>query len=190
MAFLSNLTLVVDTSALVAVAMREQGWEAFRTVLRFQADLKISAATYLELRIVMMRRLGESGIGLVDSVLATATATIIPVDAELASIAAGSLRPLRQGPSPGRAQLWRLLLLRTRQIPQRATPLQGRRLRQDRHTSRVYERSLGQPQLPQQKRIVHGNLTQVVIPSARPAMPCVHIRMQQQRSIRIRLQRP
>lgn len=82
-----NPSVVIDTSAVIAVLLGEPESDAFGALLATEPDPVMSAATLLEASIVMQAKKGAAGTGLLDSLLAAAGVRIIAVDAEQAMLA-------------------------------------------------------------------------------------------------------
>ncbi|MCL4671666.1 MAG: type II toxin-antitoxin system VapC family toxin [Sphingomonadaceae bacterium] len=79
--------IAVDTSALMAVLLREPELEHMISVLERADRVVISAGTLVELRLVAFRRFGASLAAEVDVSLELFGINIIPVDREQADIA-------------------------------------------------------------------------------------------------------
>lgn len=93
--------MIVDTSALVAVALQEDGWERIVILLDRSEDSKISAMTLLELRIVLSSdRLNLAH--LVDDLLRRYRVNAIDFTAAHADEAARAYRRFGRGRHPAR----------------------------------------------------------------------------------------
>jgi len=79
--------LVVDTSALVAILLAEEGWRDFRDKLARASRVLISAANLLETRMVILSRLKSDGITELDIMIRQLGINIVPVDERLSNIA-------------------------------------------------------------------------------------------------------
>ena len=79
--------MVIDTSALVAILTREQSAERLMAAIDDDTRRLISAATVVELSLVMLGRYGEAGDGQIDRLLAAIHATVVPVDKDHVSLA-------------------------------------------------------------------------------------------------------
>ncbi len=79
--------MVIDTSALAAILFGEATAE--RLIASVDSDRRrlVSAATVVELTLVVLGRVGEAGESQLDRLLAAIDAEIVPVDAEQATIA-------------------------------------------------------------------------------------------------------
>lgn len=79
--------MVIDTSAMVAILFSEPAAE--RLIAAVDADSRrlVSAATVVELSLVILGRVGEAGEPQLDRLLADIGATISPVDEEQVAIA-------------------------------------------------------------------------------------------------------
>jgi len=93
-------SLVVDTSAAVAVILGEPGSEELAVCLENALARLMSAATRVELGIVIEARLGPAGQDVVDRFLRDAKVEIMPVDADLAARAMSGWRRYRKGRHP------------------------------------------------------------------------------------------
>ena len=94
--------IVVDTSAIIAVAKREPGWEAVVDVLAEQRVVLISATTLAETLIVAGRR----GIGFeVAEVLDDIEVTVEPVTADTARRVATAYARWGKGVDPAKLNL-------------------------------------------------------------------------------------
>jgi hypothetical protein len=103
--------MVIDTSAIAAIAFNEPEAETFERKVVDAPRRFISAATILELTIVIEARLSEVGAAELDVWLYKAGVEIVAVDADQIAVAKAWLAPLRQRPAFGGTELWRLLLL-------------------------------------------------------------------------------
>ena len=84
--------MIVDTSAIVAIALGEPGAEDLREALAHSPNSRISAPSYVELCAVLQRR-NRPEIGrLVDRLLAAYGIEIETFDAEQARVAAQAYR--------------------------------------------------------------------------------------------------
>jgi ribonuclease VapC len=93
-------SLVVDTSAAVAVIFGEPGSDVLAARLEEALARLMSAAIRVELGIVIEARLGPAGQDIVDRFLRDATVDIVPVDADLASRAMSGWRRYGKGRRP------------------------------------------------------------------------------------------
>lgn len=76
--------MIVDTSALIAILRKEQGYESFIETLLKTDCVRISAATLLESRMVANR---DKGLTELEELLATLETEVIPFDQSQAEIA-------------------------------------------------------------------------------------------------------
>jgi ribonuclease VapC len=93
-------SLVVDTSAAVAVILGEPGSDVLAARLEEALARLMSAAIRVELGIVIEARLGPAGQDIVDRFLRDAKVDIVPVDADLASRAMSGWRRYGKGRHP------------------------------------------------------------------------------------------
>jgi len=71
--------MVIDTSALVAILTREPSSERLLAAIDGEPRRLISAATVVELSLVMLGRYGEMGDGHIDRLLTGIGATVVPL---------------------------------------------------------------------------------------------------------------
>ena len=81
------MTIVVDTSALIAVAFLEPGFEPLEAALIVQDRPVISAATLLEASMVVHARHRERGLAALDELLADMAVDTVAVDFTQAIVA-------------------------------------------------------------------------------------------------------
>ena len=70
--------IAVDTSAIVAIILREPERVQFRRALRFAGKALISAVSVVEARMVIRGRRGDRGIALIDGLLRLPSFEIVP----------------------------------------------------------------------------------------------------------------
>ncbi|WP_026614438.1 type II toxin-antitoxin system VapC family toxin [Ensifer aridi] len=92
--------MVIDTSAIVAIAFNEPEAETYEQKVVDAARRFISAATVLELAIVIEARLGEAGAAELDLWLYKAGVEIVAVDAEQIAVAKRAWRTYGKGRHP------------------------------------------------------------------------------------------
>jgi ribonuclease VapC len=92
--------IVVDTSALVAILLREPDAARFATALAAASKRVLSAVTRVELSLVMEGRKGEAGREAVDILLRDGDFVIAAVSPEQASIAIEAFRRFGKGRHP------------------------------------------------------------------------------------------
>jgi ribonuclease VapC len=95
--------VVVDSSALVSVLLRERGFERLAGALEQAPVLRVSAVTRVEASIVMLRYHGEAGIAAVDRLLTQYGAAVDGVTPAHALTARSAF--LRYGKGRHRARL-------------------------------------------------------------------------------------
>ena len=99
-------TVVVDSSALVALALGEPGHESVAALLREAPRLSMSAATYVECAIVLDSRLGPATRAKWDLLLDLYGISVIPLDAQQAHVARQAHQAFGRGSgSPARLNL-------------------------------------------------------------------------------------
>ncbi len=79
--------MVIDTSALLAILFDESDARSFAEAIQADAAPIMSAATRLELDIVIIHRLGAAGLEHIDALMDAAGIDIEPVTAEQSSVA-------------------------------------------------------------------------------------------------------
>ncbi|UFU04267.1 type II toxin-antitoxin system VapC family toxin [Ruania suaedae] len=88
--------MIVDTSALVAVLLGEGDAEAIADALA-RGPVRISAATLVEARVVLLATVGPEGRRRLDALLQEAEVEVVPTDAAQADIAADAYRDYGKG---------------------------------------------------------------------------------------------
>ncbi|MFT4166529.1 MAG: type II toxin-antitoxin system VapC family toxin [Microlunatus sp.] len=95
------MQLVIDTSALASVVFGEADASAMAAVIAANVgDLNLSAATLVESEIVVESRQGPAALNDLRILLRATAVTIVPVDAEQASLAAAAWRRFGKGRHP------------------------------------------------------------------------------------------
>lgn len=92
--------MVIDTSAIVSIAFNEPDAETYEQKVVDAPRRFISAATILELAIVIEARLGEAGAAELDLWLYKAGVEIVAVDAEQIAVARRAWRAFGKGRHP------------------------------------------------------------------------------------------
>lgn len=88
--------MIVDSSALIAILLREPEAESYATALA-RHSVRISAATLVEVRIVVEAKAGPTARRRLDALLRLVGAEIVAVDEEQATIAADAYRDFGRG---------------------------------------------------------------------------------------------
>jgi ribonuclease VapC len=91
--------MILDTSALVAVALREPGFEIFDEAIA-ASPCRVSAPTFVEVSIVLETRTGAQGVLLWEAMLRRANVTIEPFTEEHALIARRAFADYGKGRHP------------------------------------------------------------------------------------------
>lgn len=94
--------MVIDSSALIAVLLRERPEARLREVLVEVTPLRLSAASLLEVGIVLHRRAGDEGEARLDRLLQRLDVDIVPVTREHAEIARAAYRRFGKGRHPAK----------------------------------------------------------------------------------------
>lgn len=89
--------IVLDTSALVAILSDEPERRAFNLAIEKAASRFISAASLLELKMVLFARFGPQASNAVDAFIARADIRVEPVTAQSAEIAFDAFRRFGRG---------------------------------------------------------------------------------------------
>jgi ribonuclease VapC len=89
--------MVVDTSALLAVLLNEVDAPAFRLAMEADPVRLLSAASSVEIGIVIEARVGEAGGRELDLLLQKAAIEVVAVDAEQADLARQAFRRFGKG---------------------------------------------------------------------------------------------
>lgn len=92
--------MVIDPSALLAVLQDEPERRAFNEAIEAATDRWLSAASFVELSIVMEARLGAEGIRNLDLFLATAGIELVAFDVSQARIGREAFRRFGKGRHP------------------------------------------------------------------------------------------
>ena len=89
--------MVIDTSALLAILANEPEERHFSRMMVLTPPALVSAATYLEARIVAEARWGRAGVRDLKQLMGTASISIVPFDAEQAEVAADAYAKYGKG---------------------------------------------------------------------------------------------
>jgi ribonuclease VapC len=92
--------MVVDTSALAAILFDEPDAEQFEAAIEIDPIRIISAATFVEVSLVVERRFGEQGRNELDALLLEAGFEVVAFSEEQAKIARQALRTYGKGSHP------------------------------------------------------------------------------------------
>lgn len=96
------IDLVVDTSAIMAIALNEQSASAVQRALESVRGPVISSATIVELSIVAASRVGTDGRTAVRAILETSGVVTVPVDDVQADLATDAWLQFGKGNHPAR----------------------------------------------------------------------------------------
>ena len=94
--------MVLDTSALVAILFNEPEAPVFEKRIETDPVRLLSAASFVELSIVVESRLGEAGVRELDLMIYKAGVQIVPVSREQAELARHAYRKFGKGRHPAR----------------------------------------------------------------------------------------
>jgi len=89
--------MIVDSSAIIAVLNREQHWQRYDHALRKAAGPQISAATYVELGVVVDNLRDPSLSRRLDRLLAAWRIQVVPLTVEQARLARAAYRDYGRG---------------------------------------------------------------------------------------------
>jgi ribonuclease VapC len=89
--------MIVDSSAIVAVVRKERGWETFYSAIEEADEVRLSAAGYLEIAIVVDSRRDPLATRWFDDFIDSAGIIIVPVTERQARIAREAYRDYGKG---------------------------------------------------------------------------------------------
>jgi ribonuclease VapC len=89
--------VIVDTSALLAMLMKEPERDRLSSAIAVAGDRRISSATLLEAGIVVEAKAGESGVAALDELVAEWKLEVVPFTAERAILARQAFRRFGKG---------------------------------------------------------------------------------------------
>ncbi|MGB0723239.1 MAG: type II toxin-antitoxin system VapC family toxin [Gammaproteobacteria bacterium] len=92
--------MVIDTSALIAILQDEPERHRFNAAIEADGRCLLSAASFVELSMIVESRFGPDGIRALDLFLSKAGIEVIPVDADQAHIARDAFRRFGKGRHP------------------------------------------------------------------------------------------
>ena len=94
--------MIVDTSALMAILLHEEGFERFARAIAYAERKLIAAPTLVEATMVITGRKFEEGSGLLDEFLRTSRIETIPFTADHAAMAREAFLRFGKGRHPAR----------------------------------------------------------------------------------------
>jgi ribonuclease VapC len=97
--------MVVDTSAMVAILRREPDWTRYLEVMTRTVPLRMSAASWVELSLVILGQLPPGALGEVDALRQRLRLQLMPFDETQAAIARQALQRFGRGRHPARLNL-------------------------------------------------------------------------------------
>lgn len=97
--------MVVDTSALVAILRREPDWARFLDAMTGTAPLRMSAASWVELSLVVQGQLRPEALAEVDTLRRRLGLELVAFDAAQAELARDALQRFGRGRHPARLNL-------------------------------------------------------------------------------------
>ena len=135
--------MVLDTSALLAILFDEPERRRFSEAIAQAGQCAVSAATFVEVSMILESRHGAAGVRAFDRLLSTARVAVAPGRCPAGRSRPRGLSAVRQGPASRGPEFRRLFRLRTRPDAGRAAALQGRGFRDDRPALRRSSRAPG-----------------------------------------------
>ncbi len=92
--------MVVDTSAVVAILRREPGWDRFLEAMAAASPCRMSAATWVELSLVVLGKLRPEVVAQVDELIRQLDLELVPFDAVQAALAREGFARYGKGRDP------------------------------------------------------------------------------------------
>lgn len=97
--------MILDSSALVSIALREPGWEQLRDAIGFDANPAVGAPTLVETAMVLAGRTGAPARTIVARLLQDGEIEVIPFDAEHWPVALDAFNRYGRGRHPAALNL-------------------------------------------------------------------------------------
>lgn len=92
--------MVVDTSAIMAILLRETDAASYAEAITLADSSVLSAGSYLEAGVVTLRRIGPDGLPELQDILETLAVKIMPVTLEQARLAVAAYERFGKGRHP------------------------------------------------------------------------------------------
>ena len=92
--------MVIDTSALMAILLEEADASVYVSAILSDRRRLLSAASFLEASIVLLRRRSPDGTVLLDTLVRRLRLTVVPVDREQAALGREAFRRYGRGAHP------------------------------------------------------------------------------------------
>ena len=92
--------MVLDTSALLAILLNEPEQRRFNEAIERAGRCAVSAATFVEVSMILESRHGAEGVRAFDRLVAAARIAVVPVDAAQADAAREAFRQYGKGRHP------------------------------------------------------------------------------------------
>jgi ribonuclease VapC len=73
--------VLLDSSAIIALLLRESGWEVLQQQIDAAGSIAVGAATLLEAHMVLTGRTGKDALPLIDAFLSELSAEVVPFTA-------------------------------------------------------------------------------------------------------------
>ena len=108
--------MILDSSAVIAMLLREPGWEALVDHVSQSAQPAIGAATLAETGAVLTARMGIAGHTLLERFLVEANVCVIPLTAEHARVATDAFRRFGRGRHPAALNVGNCLTYATARV--------------------------------------------------------------------------
>lgn len=92
--------MIVDTSALVAIILKETDYRPFLDKIMDAQASRLSAVSYLETSMVLLTRRGDTAIEELDQLLPETNIHVVPVDVNQSRLAVAAFRQYGKGRHP------------------------------------------------------------------------------------------
>ena len=92
--------MIVDTSALVAVILKESDYRRFLEKMVDAQSIRLSAVNYMEASMVLLTRRGDEAIEELNQLLVETNIQVVPVDLDQSRLAIAAFRQYGKGRHP------------------------------------------------------------------------------------------
>lgn len=92
--------MIVDTSALVAIILKETDYRHFLDKIMDAQASRLSAVSYMETSMVLLTRRGDTAIEELDQLLPETNIHVVPVDVDQSRLAVAAFRQYGKGRHP------------------------------------------------------------------------------------------
>ncbi len=124
--------MIVDSSAIIAIVLREPGWERVFDQLRADEGCAIGAPTLVETGIVLTAKLGKRAPGILARVLQEASISVVPFTDDHWRVAVDAYARFGKGRHAAALNFGDCLTYAIARLGGPPVALRGRRLRSDR----------------------------------------------------------